>query len=195
MKNNDLIIPEHRPTRSDAVKNRELLLDTAIRLFTQQGVESVSMSQLASEAGVGKGTLYRHFTNKTEVCQALLDQDQRDLQERTLLRTRQILDPLDNLCWFLEEVARFVLRNDELLAAASEASRTPSIAFVAHLWWRLTIRGLLQRMSIPGDIDYSADVLYVMLDVNTIRFQHHNLGYDANRIINGLHTTLHHLIR
>jgi AcrR family transcriptional regulator len=76
---------ESLPSRADALKNRALLLETARRLFSEQGVEAVSMTAIADAAGVGKGTLYRHFENKAQLCQALLDDDQRALQERTRL--------------------------------------------------------------------------------------------------------------
>ena len=47
MQEENLIISEARPKRSDAVKNRQLLLDTARRLFDTEGVEAVSMSAIA----------------------------------------------------------------------------------------------------------------------------------------------------
>jgi hypothetical protein len=63
----------------------------------------------------------------------------------------------------------------------------------AHLWWRQTIHGLLMRLKPAGDIDYIADVLYVMLDVQTIRFQRRVQGYDIERIVAGLHMMLDRL--
>src|SRR5690606_32590114 len=83
MNNHNLIMPDPRPTRADAVTNRELLLSTAPDLFERVGVDVVTMTPIAQEANVGKGTLYRHFNNKNDICQALLDQDMRDLQSRT----------------------------------------------------------------------------------------------------------------
>lgn len=186
-----LILPgDSRPTRADAVKNREKLLATAAQLFERDGVDSVSMTQIAQAAGVGKGTLYRHFADKNAVCQALLDAEQRALQERTLRLSSSGQDACATLRWFVEAVARFVDRNDDLLYAGAEAGSVSLIAYPAHLWWRQTIRGLLLRIGIPGDVDYLADMLYVMLDVNTIRFQRRALRYDIERIIDGLNAAL-----
>jgi AcrR family transcriptional regulator len=189
-----LIFFDARPSRADAVKNRERLLNTAASLFAEHGVEAISMTQLAEAAGVGKGTLYRHFNNKTEVCYALLDQDQRELQTRALQRLRAHSDPLDNLRWFLEEVASFVFHNEDLLFVGVGSSANSALPFRAHLWWRQTIRGLLDQHGVPGDRDYFSDVLYVMLDVNTIHFQKGTLGYDLARIIGGLLATLDRLL-
>lgn len=174
------------PSRSDAVKNRALLLETARALFSEQGVEAVSMSAIAEAAGVGKGTLYRNFENKAELCHALLDQDMRELQERALLYMRQQFDARATLSWFLAEVARFVIRNSDLLMVNPGLM----LAHPAHLWWRQTIRGLLTRAGAQGDIDYLADILYVMLDVQVIRFQRAGSGYTPERIIDGLHQAL-----
>jgi AcrR family transcriptional regulator len=193
----NLISPDDsRPTRSDAVKNCALLLETAQRLFQEHGVEAVSMTAIAEAAGVGKGTLYRHFKNKAALTHMLLDADTRDLQTRTLRRLEQGDDPLDNLRWFLEQVVRFVERNEELLCAAASAGVGNLLSFPGHLWWRQTIRGLLARMDFQPetDLDYLADVLYIMIDVRTIHFQKRTLGYDTTRILGGLHTTVAHLI-
>jgi AcrR family transcriptional regulator len=102
--NNDLILPDPQPSRADAVKNRALLLETAQALFEEQGVDAVSMTAIADTAGVGKGTLYRHFKNKQELCNALLDEDMRSLQDRTLRRLGGGGDACEDLRWFLDQV-------------------------------------------------------------------------------------------
>jgi len=191
----NLIMPDSRPSRSDALKNRELLLETARQLFAQQGVEPVSMSAIAEAAGVGKGTLYRHFANKSDLCRALLDDDQRDLQDRTLLRLRSAQDPVGNLRWFLLEVAAFVERNAALLCPGrGEAGMTVILGHPAHRWWRQTIRGLLQQIGTTMDIEYATDVLYVMLDAHVAHFQRQVLGYEQNDMLTGLVETMMRLI-
>src|SRR4051812_19457828 len=61
-----------RSERRDAAANRQRILDAAIRLFELQGVEQVSMNQIASEAQLGPGTLYRRYRNKSELCLDLI---------------------------------------------------------------------------------------------------------------------------
>jgi AcrR family transcriptional regulator len=182
-------------TRADAVKNRALLLTTARELFEHCGVQNVSMSQIAETAGVGKGTLYRHFDNKTDLCYALLDTEQRNLQESTFDRLRLQGDPLTDLTWFLDQVIQFVIRNDELLHGGIESRIVSPLAFPAHNWWRLTIRGLLQRLNLGGDLDYLTDVLYVMVNVDTIHYQLHRHGFDYERIRDGVRETFARLQR
>jgi AcrR family transcriptional regulator len=58
-----------RPLRADAQRNRERLLDVAVRAFSQEGPE-VTLDAIAREAGVGIGTLYRHFPTREALIEA-----------------------------------------------------------------------------------------------------------------------------
>lgn len=194
MQEENLIIVDARPKRSDAVKNRQLLLDTARRLFEVEGVGAVSMSAIAQKARVGKGTLYRHFTDKGDLLHALLDEDMRQLQDRTLRRMREEHDPFDMLNWFIEQAVTFVIHNSDSLCEAS-TNGSSILQHPAHLWWRQTIIGLLTQSGAQGDLSYLTDVIYVMLDVTTIRFQRRTLGYDRDRILAGFRDLLEKFVR
>ena len=187
MSNSDdpILINSPSTTRADAIRNHALLLETARNLFNQHGVDAVTMSQVAQAAGVGKGTLYRHFENKMALCFALLDRDQRELQEDTLRYLRQNIPPYNQLRWFLEQAARFVIRNEALLSGFDVSPETVSLEHPAHFWWRQTIRMLLQKLAVTGDVDYLSDSLYTLLHVDVIRFQR-NKGYSVQRILDGL---------
>jgi AcrR family transcriptional regulator len=185
---------DSKPTRADALRNRELLLETAQRLFKEQGLEAVTMTAIAEAAGVGKGTLYRHFNNKAELAHAMLDQDMQDLQARLFRRLENQGDAVEDLRWFLVQIAHFVERNSALLCTVAGERGQTLLHAPAHLWWRQTIRGLLLRTGCAPDPDYAADVLYVMLDAQTIYFQKAHLGYDLPRILAGLDHTLSALL-
>ena len=179
-----LLLPDDDPPiRADARRNRELILVTAQELFAKNGVDAVSMTAIADEAGVGKGTLYRHFTNKADLCYTLLDEDMRELQGRILKRLRDEADtPLENLKWFLAEIYGFVRRNEPMFMAEMDV-RGLELDHSAHIWWRQTIIGLLDRLMPGDDVRYYADMLYVMVDVRTIRFQRLVLNYTDDYII------------
>jgi AcrR family transcriptional regulator len=68
-----MVTSEHRRLRADAVRNRQALIDAAERLFTTRGL-SVTLDDIAAEAGVNVATAYRHFANKHELGGAFLQQ-------------------------------------------------------------------------------------------------------------------------
>jgi AcrR family transcriptional regulator len=59
-----------RPQRADARRNRELLLTAAAEVYDERGVEA-SLEEIARRAGVGIGTLYRHFPTRDAVTEAV----------------------------------------------------------------------------------------------------------------------------
>jgi AcrR family transcriptional regulator len=58
-----------RPLRADAARNRDKLLDAATRLFIEQGLDA-TVDAIAKEAGVGPGTVYRHFPSREALIEA-----------------------------------------------------------------------------------------------------------------------------
>jgi AcrR family transcriptional regulator len=58
-----------RPLRADAQRNRDRLLDAAVRAFSQLGPD-VTLDAIAKDAGVGIGTLYRHFPTREALVEA-----------------------------------------------------------------------------------------------------------------------------
>jgi len=59
------------PIRSDAHRNRQRLLETASAAFTAANGTTVSLEAIARDAGVGIGTLYRHFPNRDALVEAV----------------------------------------------------------------------------------------------------------------------------
>ncbi|MEV6806633.1 TetR/AcrR family transcriptional regulator [Streptomyces sp. NPDC017248] len=60
-----------RPLRADARRNREAVLDAAGELFARRG-DAVQMDEIAERAGLGVGTLYRHFADKQALLAAII---------------------------------------------------------------------------------------------------------------------------
>ena len=62
--------PAARKPRTDAQRNRERILDVAKEAFTRAGANA-SLDDIAKDAGVGPGTLYRHFPNRDALIEAV----------------------------------------------------------------------------------------------------------------------------
>jgi AcrR family transcriptional regulator len=58
-----------RPLRADAQRNRDRLLQAAVRAFAQEGPDA-TLDAIAKDAGVGIGTLYRHFPTREALVEA-----------------------------------------------------------------------------------------------------------------------------
>lgn len=71
--------PDARRTRTDARRNRAKILEVAESVFATEGLEA-SMDSLAKRAGVGPGTLYRHFPTRDAVIAAVLEEHGPDLR-------------------------------------------------------------------------------------------------------------------
>jgi AcrR family transcriptional regulator len=92
--------PAPRKPRADALRNRERLLEEAKKAFTQLGTD-ISLEDVAKQAGVGAGTLYRHFPHRD----ALLASVYRAEVEKLAAEARRLADtlpPLDALrAWMM----------------------------------------------------------------------------------------------
>ncbi|MEU0541599.1 helix-turn-helix domain-containing protein [Nocardia sp. NPDC005978] len=89
-------------TRADARRNRALVLAAAQRAFATDGVE-VSLAEIARRAGVGAGTVHRHFPAKAELLEAVLQQ-RIDRLTALAIGSRDAADPGSAFFAFCTEV-------------------------------------------------------------------------------------------
>src|SRR5579862_5213470 len=63
-------LPAQRKPRADAERNRDRVLEVAKQAFTKSGADA-SLDDIAKQAGVGAGTLYRHFPSREALIEAV----------------------------------------------------------------------------------------------------------------------------
>ena len=189
--------PSGRGERRDAARNRRLILDTARMLFGERGVTCVTMEEIARASGVGKGTLYRRFPNKGFLCQALLDEPTRRLQQQTLEVLRESeTSALEKIDALLDALVAFTAENLDLLYGGHEplcgADRLERFSYPAYDWRRSTVLGLLRTAVREGDVDdgldleYLAAALLAPLDVDFYYYQYRIQGLSVQRISRGV---------
>lgn len=187
--------------RSDAARNRRVILGTARTLFEERGVTCVTMEEIAKASGVGKGTLYRRFPHKGFLCQALLDEPTKHLQEQTLEVLREPeTSALEKLDAFLDRLVAFTAENLDLLYGGNEplcgADRLERFSHPAYDWRRSTVLGLLRAAVSEGDVDagldleYLAQALLAPLEVDLFYYQHRVQGLPAWRISDGVRSLI-----
>ena len=104
-----------RAPRSDALSNRNRIIDTARELFTQRGLD-VPMTAIARRARVGQATLYRHFpTKETLITEAFADHLQQcyGLVEEALADP----DPWRGFCGLIERIGQLHVTELTVMAA------------------------------------------------------------------------------
>src|SRR3954447_17497648 len=109
-----------KPMRADARRNYEKLLAAAREAFTQQG-SSASLEDIARRAGVGIGTLYRHFPTRQALLEAVyLDEVDAVCQSAAALAEQE---PWDALAAWLRRFVAYVATKkalaDELFSEAA----------------------------------------------------------------------------
>jgi AcrR family transcriptional regulator len=114
--------PEARKERADAQQNRARILDAARKLMKKRALDQLCMDELAALAGVGKGTLYRRFEDKQALLLALLDDDERILQEDIRASYKKGA-PREALLGLLDKLYAFHLEHAPVLAAAEASAR------------------------------------------------------------------------
>ncbi|MBB5801713.1 AcrR family transcriptional regulator [Saccharothrix ecbatanensis] len=152
--------------RADAARNRAKILDVAARLFARHGVADVSMDQIASEAGVGKGTLFRRFGDKAGLASALLGAREEDLQG-AILSGPPPLGPGapagERLIAFVTAYAHFLEANLDLVRLSETANPGARYRTGAYRFWRLHVRILLAEARPDLDADFFAHALLAPL--------------------------------
>jgi AcrR family transcriptional regulator len=145
----DALAPE-RPLRADARRNRERVLDAARELFAEHGLDT-QMDDIAARAGVGVGTVYRHFPDKQSLATALLAERWRRLAAAAA-PAFEADDPWDGLREFLWECARLQRDNRAWAEVAAAAPLASAAAEGEHQELVAVTQRLVDRAKAAGAV-------------------------------------------
>ena len=148
--------PTARKQRRDAQRNREHILEVAREAFTRDGAEA-TLHDIARRAGIGPGTLYRHFATRDALVEAVY---RGEVEKLTAAAGRftQALRPLEALrAWmlvFIDYVADKLLILPAMDTVPGGSTR---MIQVTHGLIHSTFRGLVQRAVAAGDLRPETD--------------------------------------
>jgi AcrR family transcriptional regulator len=137
-----------RTERADAARNRRKILETAARLFDERGVTEVSLDAVAAAAGVGKGTLFRRFGDKSGLAAALLNDRERKLQEAILRGPSPLgpgAKPDKRVAAFMTAYLDYALANLDLIRMSETASAGARYRIGAYRFWKQHLDILLRE--------------------------------------------------
>ena len=141
-----------RKPRADAQRNRERVLEAAKTVFSAGGPDA-SLEAVAREAGVGIGTLYRHFPTREALYEAVY---RREVEQLGELAEELKSDgaPVEALRRWLRANVEFVATKKGMAAALALAAGSPPSELTAFSFERLTkaVGTLLDRAAASGEI-------------------------------------------
>jgi AcrR family transcriptional regulator len=147
-----------RKPRADAQRNRERILSIAKQAFTQYGV-NVSLDDVARQAAVGAGTLYRHFPSRDVLLEAVYrsEVEKLALAERQLTET---LPPIEALRAWMLLFVDYIAAKQIIAPALNTMVGKPSKLFDASgTLIKSAINGLVSRAIKSGDVRADLDPL------------------------------------
>jgi AcrR family transcriptional regulator len=136
--------------RRDAQRNRERLIASARELFAERGVD-VSVEEITHHAGVGMGTLYRHFPTKNELIDAVLEDS---FAELIALAEEAVAaeDAWAGLTGFLEAALARHVANRGLKDVLATRKREAHRAEAMRTRMRPLLRRLIERAHEQGSL-------------------------------------------
>src|ERR1700742_3307634 len=139
-----------RKPRADAVRNRERVLEAAKAVFSAGGPDA-SLEAVAKRAGVGIGTLYRHFPTREALYEAVYRREVEQLGELAGDLKRDP-SPVEALRRWLRANVEFVATKKGMAAALALAAHAPPSELTAFSFERLTkaVAKLLDRAVTAG---------------------------------------------
>src|ERR1700754_1562227 len=145
-----------RKPRSDAQRNRERILEVAKEAFTRSGAKT-SLDDIARDAGVGPGTLYRHFPTREELLEAVYRTEMERLAaaEQTFAAE---LPPIEALRAWLLLFNDYIAAKQLIAPALNALVADPKKVFEAsytRIWEAIT--ALVKRAIKSGDIRKDLD--------------------------------------
>lgn len=152
MQGEDLLrVTDDDGERTDAARNRRLLLDAAAEIVATHGPEKLTTDAVARRAGVGKGTVFRRFGNRAGLLHALADEAGRTFQLAFMAGPPPLgpgAPPLERLIAFGEaSIGR--MRLDGQILRAAERHGGPDPEHPTQRLVRLHLSMLLRELAHP----------------------------------------------
>jgi AcrR family transcriptional regulator len=171
--------PQARKPRADSARNRQLLIEAAKDGFAQVGL-NVSLEEIARRAGVGIGTLYRHFPNREAVVEAVYRREIEQLAQAVpqLLESSPAGEALHQwMHLFVDYIATKRMIAPSLGAATS---RTSSLYATSVELITAAITTLVKRAIASGDVRKDIDPSDLLRAMVGVSYGNPDAGWEAS---------------
>jgi AcrR family transcriptional regulator len=147
-----------RKPRADAERNRERILEVAKQAFAQSGANA-SLDDIAKQAGVGPGTLYRHFPTREALLEAVYRSEVEKLAEAER-KFAETMPPIEALrAWMLLFVDYIATKKIIAPALNTRAGGKSKVIEASHAPIHDAVQALVKRAIASRDINKDIDAL------------------------------------
>jgi AcrR family transcriptional regulator len=178
--------PPAATERADAARNRQKILCSARRLIAERGLENVSMDDIAADAGVGKGTLFRRFGDRASLAHALLDATESSFQEQ-LIRGEPPLGPgappCERVIAFGEAMIDLCVDRRDLMAEVQAGPRW--LRTNIYSGYRAHLAYLVAQAAPEQDAEFASDALLSVLRADLVHHLVVDRGMPVERLKDG----------
>lgn len=184
-----------------AAQRAEEILDVAIRIFSAEGFAEADVQQIADEAGVGKGTVYRHFGNKEQLFLAAAARGLQQLKGAIDSQVDPDADPLEQLKQAAQAFLGYFDANPGIVELVIQErahfrDRTTPTFFGprtderAQRWrermQKLIDRGVVRNLPVEQIIDTIGKFLYGAVFVNYFGRRDKTLSQQGDQIVDAI---------
>ncbi len=183
------LAPDAPPERADAARNRRKILRAAARLLDCKHSAELSLDEVAKEAELGVGTVYRRFGDRAGLLYALLDEQEREFQAAFTAGPPPLgpgAPPMDRIRAFLHALVDQVAAHTDLLMVAESASPIARCSSGPYALHRFHLAMLISEARPGADAQYLADALLAPLSPSLIEYQRRERGASYESIKAGL---------
>lgn len=176
-KQGGLPIAGERRERADAAANRVRILDATRLVLAERGAEGITLDAVAERAGVGKGTVFRRFGDRSGLFQALLDEHLRVFQDAFMFGPPPLgpgAPPKERLAVFLEGLLDLEDGHLELILALERDRWKAPIG--GYIVLSLHAENLIREISSKLDAPVLAQLLLNAVNVNVVRHLRQEAG-------------------
>lgn len=160
---------------------RQIIMDTAVKLFANKGFKETSMSKIAKEAEVGKGTIYWHFESKEDLFFSIIKEKARSYFKRALKLDDENMNAKEIIYQYIKDRIEFVENNYEVAQMLINNSNAINNEFKKlmekrHKQMIAVLAKAITRGTSNGDFKKSDNKEVALMIVNTANSAHHNFG-------------------
>jgi AcrR family transcriptional regulator len=169
--------------RADALRNERTLLDAAAAVFVASGVHA-PVRDIAAEAGVGVGTIYRHFPTRADLIVAVYRHQVEACAQAGPVLLARSATPYAALASWIDLFVDFLVTKHglaEALQSNDDTYQTLHAYFLDHL---VPVCGqLIDAAATAGEIVPDLDPLVLMRGIGNLCIGADNPDYDARRMV------------